>query len=349
MIAGRSNERRTVRADHAVAPCDRPTVAVIIPTYNYARFLGDAINSVLAQTHPADEIIVVDDGSTDDPASVVAQFPKVQLIRHDNRGLSAARNTGLRSCKTSHVVFLDADDRLLPTALEAGLAFAATRPDCAFVHGGYHLISEGGVPIGPDQINLIDGDAHLALLRLNTISNPATVLYRRDCLLQVNGFDEALRRLEDHDLYLRIAQRYPVASYPLTVVEYRKHGENMSNNYVEQLQVALQVLDRHEARIIVDPLTRAALKEGRANKKRHYVSQMLAEASTRWRARHDIGILVRDLTQAARFSLYFTLYHIARALLGVRGRRRIKVLLHEISRWCERRVAATRVVKRKDT
>jgi hypothetical protein len=98
------------------------TVAVIIPTFNHARFLAEAIMSVLAQTRPPEEIMVVDDGSTDDPANVVAQFPTVQFIRQDNRGVSAARNKGLRSCMTSHVIFLDADDRLLPTAIEAGLA-----------------------------------------------------------------------------------------------------------------------------------------------------------------------------------------------------------------------------------
>src|SRR5882672_4475329 len=94
--------------DNAGVSGDLPTVAVVIPTFNHARFIADAIMSVLAQKHPADEIIVVDDGSTDDPASIVSQFAKVRLIRHENRGLSAARNTGLRNCTTSHVVFLDA-------------------------------------------------------------------------------------------------------------------------------------------------------------------------------------------------------------------------------------------------
>ena len=131
---------------------NRLTVAVIIPTFNHARFLADAIDSVLAQTRQADEIIVVDDGSTDDPAGVVARYSRVQLIRQNNRGLSAARNTGLWSCRTSHVVFLDADDRLLPIALKTGLTCITEKPDCAFVHGAHRLISEDGRPIGPDPI-----------------------------------------------------------------------------------------------------------------------------------------------------------------------------------------------------
>src|SRR5689334_10446763 len=108
------------------------SVTVIIPTFNHAHYLADAIASVVAQTHPADEIIVVDDGSTDDPAAVVARFNGVRLIRQNNRGLSAARNMGLHSSTTSYVVFLDADDRLLPIALEAGLDVAATYPNRAF-------------------------------------------------------------------------------------------------------------------------------------------------------------------------------------------------------------------------
>ena len=104
--------------DQAGLPADGTTVAVVITTFNQARFLGEAIMSVLAQTRQADRIIIVDDGSSDDPASVVAQFQKIQLIRQLNRGPSAARNVGLRCCTTSHIVFLDADDRLLPTALK---------------------------------------------------------------------------------------------------------------------------------------------------------------------------------------------------------------------------------------
>ena len=105
------------------------SVAVIIPTYNHARYLADAISSAIAQTRPADEIIVVDDGSTDNPATVVDRFPGVHFIQQENRGRSAARNAGLRTCTSSHVVFLDADDRLLPNAIEDGLSCAAEHPD----------------------------------------------------------------------------------------------------------------------------------------------------------------------------------------------------------------------------
>ena len=294
-----------------------PTVAVIIPVFNQAHFLADAIMSVLAQTRPADEIIVVDDGSTDDPAAVLTQFKAVRLIRQDNRGLSAARNAGLQSCATSHVVFLDADDRLLPTALEMGLACIAGRPDCAFVYGGYRHISTNGDPFGPNYLRQIDGDAHLAFLRGNKIGVPASVLYRRDCLLEVNGFDETLRRVQDHDIYLRITQRHPVASHPEIVAEYRKHGQNMSNDHVAQLREALLVLDRHEVRIATDALTRASLRDGRAHKRKYYVSQMLAAAAARWRAHHRIGVFVGDLIQAARWSPLFTI----RTLLGAFGRR----------------------------
>ena len=106
------------------------TVSVIIPTYNHAHFLPDALSSVLTQTRPADEIIVVDDGSCDNPGAVIERFPGVRLIKQENRGRSAARNTGLWNANSSHVVFLDADDRLLPNALEVGLNCAATFPDC---------------------------------------------------------------------------------------------------------------------------------------------------------------------------------------------------------------------------
>jgi glycosyltransferase involved in cell wall biosynthesis len=307
------------------------TVAVIIPTFNHARCLADAITSVLAQTREADEIIVVDDGSNDDPATAAAQFPQVKLVRQDNRGPAAARNTGLQNCTASYVVFLDADDRLLPKALEAGLACIADRPDCAFVYGGYRLVSETGQHIGLVRPNPIDGDAHLAMLRGEAVLGIMTMLFRRDCLLAMNGFNETPRTSEDLDLKLRITQKYPIACHSEIVAEYRRHGENTSNRHVDMLESALLVLDRHATRIAIDPVTRAAVREGRASRKGYYVSQMLAAASARWRVRHDIGILVRDLVQAARWAPFLTI----RMLLGALGRRASMVLPRPIVRWME--------------
>src|SRR5262245_31918650 len=114
-------------------PVQAATVGVVITTYNHAHFLGEALDSVRAQTHPADEIVVVDDGSGDNPGEVVARFPGVRCIRQDNRGLAAARNAGLTALSTRYVTFLDADDRLEARALAAGLACFGRVPDSGFV------------------------------------------------------------------------------------------------------------------------------------------------------------------------------------------------------------------------
>jgi glycosyltransferase involved in cell wall biosynthesis len=318
--------------EQAGFPADGTTVAVVITTFNQARFLGEAIMSVLTQTRQADRIIIVDDGSSDDPVSVAAQFQKVQLIRQVNRGPSAARNAGLRCCNTSHIVFLDADDRLLPTALQKGLVCITGRPDCAFVYGGYHVISESGHTVGPDRLWPIEGDAHLALLRKNLLGPSAVVLYRCEYLLAVNGFDETLRRAEDYDLYLRIAQRYPIANHPEVIVEYRRHGQNITNNHYQQLRAVLRVLDLHQDRIAFNSATNAALKEGRASRRKYYVSRMLDQASVRWRARHDIGVLVRDLTQAAWWSPFMT----TRVLSGALSHRASKAFPRPIAQWARR-------------
>jgi glycosyltransferase involved in cell wall biosynthesis len=95
--------------------CNR-SVTVVITTYNHADFLAEAIDSVIGQNHPADKIIVVDDGSSDDPGTVVASRPEVQFIRQRNQGLGSARNTGLWAASSEAIVFLDAGDRLLPNA-----------------------------------------------------------------------------------------------------------------------------------------------------------------------------------------------------------------------------------------
>ncbi len=115
-------------------------VSVVIPCYNQSNFLGEAIESVLAQTYRHFEIIVIDDGSPDNTAEVAVRYPDVRYIRQENQGLSGARNTGFRESQGKYLVFLDADDRLLPGALQAGINCLHIHPECAFVSGHHRYI-----------------------------------------------------------------------------------------------------------------------------------------------------------------------------------------------------------------
>ena len=117
-----------------------PLVSVIVPCYNGAAFLEEALRSALAQSYPEVEVVVVDDGSTDSSGEIARRFP-VRYIRQENRGLSEARNSGIRESKGSYLVFLDADDRLKPRAIETGLNALALRPDCALTVGDHVFIA----------------------------------------------------------------------------------------------------------------------------------------------------------------------------------------------------------------
>src|SRR5919112_291203 len=141
-----------------------PLVSVVIPCYNQAHFLGEAIESVLAQSYPNFEIIVVDDGSTDDTSEVAGRYPKVRLVRQENQGLSGARNAGLARSEGEYVVFLDADDRLLPEALETGLEYLDAHSECAFASGRYRFIGGDGSFLNPHRHRFVDKDSYVALL-----------------------------------------------------------------------------------------------------------------------------------------------------------------------------------------
>ena len=289
------------------------TIACVITTFNQAHFLGDALASVRSQTRAADEVVVVDDGSADDPASVVENHPNVRLIRQDNAGASAARNTGARACSSSHVCFLDADDFLLPCAFETGLALAGDRPSCALIYGGYRYVTVSRAPMGPDSFTEIDGDPHLALMRENAIGMLAAALFRRDCLIAVGGFDETLRRCEDYDLYLRIAQKYRIAGHDETVAEYRWHGANISARHDGMLRAALAVLDRHEARLGADASARAALDRGRRKWRDHYAWQAyVAGLEARGWSPKALASMIGGVTRSLRWSPGIIIDHLSR-------------------------------------
>ena len=221
------------------------TVAVVITTFNDTEFLSEAIQSVLDQERAVDEIVVVDDGSEQDPSVITSTFPKVTLVRKMNGGLSSARNFGLQKCHSRYITFLDADDKLAPHAISSGLSCLALHPGAAMVYGGHRRIGLDGERLGKDHYRAAGEDVFADLLVTNFIGMHATVLYRRSVLSELGGFDEQLSRCEDYDLYIRLAKRYPVASHPEIIAEYRRHGSNMSNNSAEMLQGTLAVHERH--------------------------------------------------------------------------------------------------------
>jgi glycosyltransferase involved in cell wall biosynthesis len=222
---------------------DQLLVSVVIPCYNQAHFLGEAIESALAQTYPHLEIVVVDDGSTDNIAAVVAGYPGVRCLRQENQGLSAARNTGLRHSIGECLVFLDADDRLLPRAIEVGLACLRDHSECAFVYGRSRFMAFDGSSFhGPPPQPRVEEDYYLALLKGCPIFATGSVMYRREIFELVGGFDPSLSPSADYDLYYRIASRFPIRCHEETIAEYRKHGTSMTRGSELMLRYNLAAL-----------------------------------------------------------------------------------------------------------
>lgn len=221
-----------------------PLISIVIPCFNQAAFLPTAVESCLAQTYPQCEIIVVDDGSTDDTSVVAARFPGVLCVRQNNAGLSAARNAGIKASSGRYLVFLDADDRLLPDAVQCGLDCFRECPDCAFVSGHFRYISEDGSVEWQFTQRPLETDPYEALLKRNYIGMHATVMYQRQILELIGGFDISLKSCEDYDMYLRIARKHDVRRYARVVAEYRRHEAAMSVDAARMLRGAMAVLGK---------------------------------------------------------------------------------------------------------
>lgn len=239
-------------------------VSVVIPCYNQSHFLGEAIESLHKQAYKNYEIIVVNDGSTDDTAIVANKFSDVKLIEQKNMGLAAARNTGLRESKGEFVVFLDSDDRLLPNALETGVNALRKYPNCAFVSGFCRRIAFDGSGLRfINQPRIENGaDHYQVLLQKNYIWTPANVMFRCSVFKKLLEFDTSVNPTADYDLYLRIARQFPVHQHGEIVSEYRQHDASMSSNYLEMLSHVLKVLDAQGAYVKNSPNYKKSLKRG---------------------------------------------------------------------------------------
>lgn len=222
-----------------------PTVSIVIACYNSARFLGEALDSVLAQTYrPKVEIVAVDDGSTDKTADILAQYPEVRYVHQRNQGVSAARNLGFQESTGEYLLFLDHDDRLLPEAVATLVQLLEHRPDYAIAVGEHRYIDSHG-QVTRLSTKELDGnnDLELKLLEHNFIETPGSCMVRRSALLEVGVFDDSIEGGEDYELSLRLARRYKIAGTSTVVSDYRRHDNNTTGNSAMMLRTVHLVIE----------------------------------------------------------------------------------------------------------
>ena len=260
--------------------------SVVIPCFNQAQFLGESIGSALGQTHPHVEVVVVDDGSSDNTRTVATSFPGIRVVPRANGGLPAARNSGLAAASGTYVVFLDADDRLLPRAVAIGVDALRERPHHSAAFGWYRQVDVAGHPLPTPPLARLDGEPYEALLRTNWTGGQPTAVYRRDVLDAIGWFDESLQAAEDYELNLRIVHASRIHRHGQVVVEYRRHAGTMSTDLLLMLDQVLQALDLQWRHVAHEPRLRSAWRQGRRFWREYYgaaVADTLAAAMTRRR------------------------------------------------------------------
>jgi glycosyltransferase involved in cell wall biosynthesis len=284
---------------------ENPLVSIIIPCYNQAHFVSEAIESALAQTHSPIEIVVVDDGSADNTSAIAARYPGVRYVRQENKGLAGARNTGIRQSTGDFLVFLDADDRLMPRAVQAGLDSLRAHPECAFVSGHHRVIASDGSLLWEwkdhSLAHPLDRDPYEALLRQNYIPTVGTVLFRRPVFEAVGVFDGSWDAAADYDFYLRVARSFPILCHHEQVLEYRRHGGNMTHNAGVMLTQALRVLRAKRKVVRRQPQLRKAWRAGLRFYRSHFGGQLMGELKA------NIGD--REWSRAIRNALVLLRHH----------------------------------------
>jgi len=222
-----------------------PTVSVILPAYNQAQYLSDAVSSVLDGTYPDFEIAIIDDGSTDDTPIIAKRFtdPRVRYIYQENRGLAGARNTGIRNTTGKYIAYLDSDDLFTAEKLEILTKKFEAEPEFGLVAGQNILIGDDGTELDEIFDTPLPEDGAQLLL-----GNPITVgsvLLRREWQEKAGFFDESLRSYEDWDMWLRLAKLgCKMGWVPKPVYYYRFHNAQMTRDDRQMTTATFAVLDK---------------------------------------------------------------------------------------------------------
>lgn len=240
-----------------------PLVSVIVPAYNQAHFLPETIDSVLAQTYRNWEIIILDDGSTDDTPEVAKRYTvrdkRIRYEHQENRGLAAARNKAISFSKGEYLCLLDADDLMEKDKISLQLAEFKNNPDVDIVYTAVQFIDTESKYLSEMRSQDYPPEDFLAhLFFRNPIPTPSTMMAKRRCFAD-NPYNESFRRVEDYELTLRLAHKYRFKYLDKPLTRYRRHKQNMSNDLALQRQAELHALKKYTPEHIEGVIARSSL------------------------------------------------------------------------------------------
>jgi glycosyltransferase involved in cell wall biosynthesis len=249
---------------------ERPSVSVVIPVYNNAPYIAAAVQSVLSQTRQPDEIIVVDDGSTDGTAKALEQFRgEIRYVYQQNRGEPAARNRGISESKYAFVAFLDGDDLWREDKLELQMRYLEEHPGCSLVYSDMSTFDEKGEIDASVKtrlrMSMPSGRIFPALFE-RSLFGSGTVIFRKTCVATVGNFDENLLVGSDYEMWLRISRNFDVGAVDQPLLMYRHHatmstrglGLRMRNGVPWEVEVISKILKLYPEAI--DELGRSTVK-----------------------------------------------------------------------------------------
>lgn len=223
-----------------------PLISVIIPVYNGARTIRETIDSVLSQSFSDFELLIINDGSTDNTLDVVARFsdPRIHVFSYPNAGSNPSRNRGIDFAKGDYLSFIDADDLWTPDKLEAQLQALRDNPLAGVAYSWTDCLDEKGQFLRQGPHARVSGDVLANLLLTDWIGSGSNVLIRKQTCIEAGKFDESLPNAQDWDMWLRLAARCQFACVPRVQVLYRVSAHSLSTN-VERMEAAsLRVIER---------------------------------------------------------------------------------------------------------
>lgn len=221
-----------------------PRVSVYITNYNYGRYLRQAIESILHQTINDFELIIIDDGSTDDSRQIILEYEeneKVRILLQENRGLNVSNNIALKASRGEYIIRLDADDYLDENALLVMISHMDKDKSLGLIFPDYYYVDSDGNILGQERRHNFREDVSL----MDQPAHGACTLIRKSCLIGIGGYSEQYRCQDGYDLWLRFIERHKVANVRLPLFYYRKHGVNLTNNNSLIIETRAKIKQAH--------------------------------------------------------------------------------------------------------